>query len=144
MSVLENVLYVINDTNEIVSLCYAQSYFPLNTFNPTGNCFLLSIHIKLSSLFLIEHTYRIKLFPSVYKLYRLTLFTSVYKLSVRNRMSSLKRRITTIQKHQRAIPIYVVTSTCENTIKTSTIGFRRSSSVFTRYFSKKYVLLIRI
>jgi hypothetical protein len=29
--------YAINDTNEIVSLCYAQSYFPLNTFNPTGN-----------------------------------------------------------------------------------------------------------
>jgi hypothetical protein len=23
--------------SEIVSLCYAQSYFPLNTFNHTGN-----------------------------------------------------------------------------------------------------------
>jgi len=34
----------------------------------------------------------------------------VYKLSIRNRITSLwkhKRQITTIQKHQRAIPIYV-------------------------------------
>ena len=29
--------YVINDTNEIVSLCYAESYFPLNTLNHTGS-----------------------------------------------------------------------------------------------------------
>jgi hypothetical protein len=26
-----------DESHEIVSLCYAQSYFPLNTLNPTGN-----------------------------------------------------------------------------------------------------------
>jgi hypothetical protein len=41
VSLLYNVLYVINDTNEIVSLSYAQSYFHLNTFNHTGNVYVL-------------------------------------------------------------------------------------------------------
>ena len=55
--------------------------------------------ISLGLQTLIEHIYRITLFPSV------------YKLSVRNRITPLwkhKRQISTIQKHQRAIPVYVI------------------------------------
>jgi hypothetical protein len=38
--------YAINDTNEIVSLCYAQSYFPLTTFNTSSSFKSQLVHLN--------------------------------------------------------------------------------------------------
>ena len=53
----------------------------------------------------------LSLWTLIERIYRITLFPSVSKLSIRNRITSLwkeKRQITTIHKHQRTIPIYVI------------------------------------
>ena len=91
---------------------------------------------------LIEHTHRVKLFPLVYKLWSNKVIS--LGLQTLNPQQNVFPQTSdyTIQKHQRAIPIYVETSTWENTIKTSTIGFLRSSSVLRVIIQKIKLLLI--